>query len=154
MKLLPETDISGAIIYSDFILKDPPWLMLPCFTKITAVCMLKDVTCIQITEWYSLCVVDVCSACISERCLHRVDRWEPHLESLSECSQEAAALVLQISSWALGSWPREHCAVFVKWILGFEWLILGRKLLHIIVPVLILLIKFIKGDMQLNGIFQ
>lgn len=32
---------------------------------------------------------------------------------------------------------------------------LGRKLLHTKVPVLILLVKFIiEGDMQLNGIFQ
>lgn len=86
MKHLPETDISGAVI-PDFILKDPPWLMLPCFTKIIAVCMLKDVTCNQITEQYSFHVVDICRVCTSERCLHRGDGWGPDLESLSECSQ-------------------------------------------------------------------
>jgi len=49
MNLLPDIDANGAII-PDLILKDPPGLVLPCFTKIIAICMLQDVTCIQITE--------------------------------------------------------------------------------------------------------
>lgn len=79
-------DVNSAII-PDLMLKDPPGLMLPCFTEIIAICMLNDVTCIQITERYSFHMVDVCSVCTPEGCLHRGDGWGPDRESLSECSQ-------------------------------------------------------------------
>lgn len=76
MKVLPHIDVNDAII-PDLILKDPPCLMLPSFTKIIAVCMMKDVTCIQIRDRYSFHMVVVCSVCSWERCLHKDDRWEP-----------------------------------------------------------------------------
>lgn len=55
----------------------------------------------------------------------------------------------------LGVMTKKTLCFICKWILGSEGLILGRKLLHTIIPVLISLVKFIiKGNMQLNGIFQ
>lgn len=35
-----------------------------------------------------------------------------------------------------GVMTKKTCALFAKWILGFEWLILGRKLFHTVVPAL------------------
>ena len=49
MKLFPEIDDNSGII-PDHIQKDPPYLMLPSFTKIFAVYTVKEGASTQITE--------------------------------------------------------------------------------------------------------